>query len=193
MQDRTGRELFWAHRGFSGNRRWGFEPDQLVRAAVAKGGSFDDVVETYINTLVPSLTRVLPHFKQDAPTLYDSYITRQTFILELYIVRSSSVGIEAELVGFRIVKGKPTPFPIKCPAPSNGCLLVFRQPAVTEYVQTHPKFLASGPVATIDQLMSIGHSLDPDNIGPPYSILRINSQGAEWLRQGLCKSIKPFK
>jgi hypothetical protein len=70
------------------------------------------------------------------------------------------------------------------------CLKVTNTPQVREYADTHPDIWNGDVVSLVDRLMKAGQEADPQNIGPPFSILLITKKGSNWLRQNDCKAIE---
>lgn len=58
--------------------------------------------------------------------------------------------------------------------------------AMFKYANTHPSFWHDDPIGAVRRLLTLQAEATPENVGEPFSIVRITEAGAEWVDRGLC-------
>ena len=72
----------------------------------------------------------------------------------------------------------------------SQCVIFTNNKGVREYVASHQEILTAPPESTIDRLMLVGETNEPDLVEPPITVLSVSPSGAEWLHQNNCADVR---
>lgn len=188
--------MYWvAATNFYAHRATGFDLKTLV-SSIGTGGTLSDRMERFIKIAEPAMESEITSIESEAPAEYTRYVTGELTPLEISFItiengRPAFVFTDFEiskLNGRVIAKGthpiKPLPVTKKYPVSSKG---LGHYDLAIDYLRTHLSQLIRAPRATIETALNIEETAYPDQVGHPFSILRISSKGPQWIDQGECK------
>jgi len=189
-------QFYWADAGLDSDTTTGYSVERLFQQGIAEDAP--RTLDRVGSLVIPALEKELPILKKQRPDFYEG-VMKGGAILDLTAVRLSDNGIEAYEKAFYFVRtqelgrkhitgDRPTTCSL---APGQqACMLVTNQPQIVAYVGSHPDIWNGDIIGAIDRLMQVAQHANPQNIGPPISILAITRQGPRWLRQNNCPDIR---
>ena len=175
--------------GIAADRALGFDAERYANHACNAKATFAEIIQSFAAEAEPTLANVLLYKKLYEPKIYEIYLGR----------RNSPFAVA--FAGFE--KGKPIAVTVEFMLDEKGTLSkTFRSAPVDGNLFTlgvgdaafqfvsdiigKPTTIFEDRPALILKLIEIEIAADPDDVGPPISILEIREQSHRWLEDGLC-------
>ena len=191
------KNVFWSAAGTTGDTNSGFDIANFFKSGIQPDQSVEKNLADIGKSLIKPLEREMPLVKIENPEYYANSTKGDKIVLSLYATQTNGSAIASSEEDFKFENGRITPIPEKpCDALTGVCLYYTKSPAVTQLLDTlqkeslnAPQPIGVDPIAFMNRLMEAGHSSEPGRIGPPYSILEITPQSANWIKQNDCEDI----
>jgi hypothetical protein len=185
---------FYAVSGVTFDRETAFDADRLFagrRRNFHGAQSLDAIGAAFL----PVLQKELSLIQKETPSRYDEVIRggNMESLFVVQIIGHQAVGYAKD---FKIVNGRVVP------SPARNCLgthvLVIGERCTSmSSMKTLMPFLAKNPiqkdddtVTRVGKIMDAAVGANPNEVGPPVSILDIEPSGSQWLEKGLCEDIR---
>jgi hypothetical protein len=183
--------IFWTGAGLYDLDNANFHLGTIVRR-IARNKTLNarELLDAVGNESLPILQKAIPVIKRELPEFY-AKLKPHGHILTLFAVQGGAdMAVRAYAKDFPVLDDVVSSNPARqCSGPSE-CILYAAPPGMDAYMESHHREVwEQDAVASIDNLMKVGHNLDPSEIGPPISILQIAPNDIRWLRQNNCPDI----
>lgn len=193
-------KYFFVSAGLHANSELGYDFYNIAEEAAFLGTNIVESCRLFSEMVYPVLELAVRDVHKDAPEFYKTYIEGHE------ILNAAFFGIENNaLVLFhtdavvRAEPNRPEGFQIYRSGPINltadgeqiSVLLLGSREPIVEFLATNPAIWNMGLVAAARKLVQLEIDKEPDAVGPPIAILRLDRSGAKWIQKTPhCKSIK---
>jgi hypothetical protein len=185
--------IFWAAAGLNNDDATRFNVDNFFEKTLAlTGRNTGAILDAIGDVITPALQKELPIVKMKDPSFYKDASGANGTILMLFAAQKTKNGIEGFVKVFSLSDDRVIQQASRtCDfSTSVQCVVFTNNKGVREYVASHPEILSASPEETIERLMSVGETNEPDWVSPPITILSVSPSGATWKSQNNCKDIK---
>ncbi len=185
---------FYAISGVTSDRQIGFDANDLF-AKRRKDLHGAESLNAIGASFLPQLQKHVDLLKKQAPNRYDSIV--QSGPLEsLFVIDAFGNAKQGYIKDFNIVNGRVISTPAR--SCSNNadqrlrrCIMNSNDKSLAPALMKNPVQKSDDVVTGIDKIMNAATNSRPNDVGPPISILAIESNGEpEWLQPGLCHDIQ---
>lgn len=186
----TGRFL-WAAARLDYDKITRFSVDDYFSNVERERLTASQLLESIGEKILPALKKELPVVERQAPDFYAKLVHNKGEILSLFVVDLNGERIEAYGKDFQVIGGDVVPQRSHTCTPEKlkPCLMLTNTPEVADYYRKHPEVRGGDLISAIDRLMEVAQAADPENIGPPFSILVVTKERTAWLRQNDCQNV----
>lgn len=182
--------FFFAAAGLNTEPKTGFELAKIVRQAFAQPGTMREKVDDFESLVDTPLTAALQRLKQEEPAFYEHYLENKGQVLQVVFFGLEDGNPELFLRTFEVelISGNVTVVMERneCTAgtcPSTMVFLLGYSGAASAFVTSHPGFSKNGLAPAVEHLVDMEIAEVPQFVGPPVDILRVNRQGASWVKR----------
>lgn len=183
-------ELFFAVAGFAGDRGRGFNVPEIVARAVRNGFTIRERVKRSEEAIVEQLTAELVRLKNEASTTYEKVVkggggTVLALAFAGYEERATFVIISQ----FATRDDDPPSVLVKRDSCPGNCPLGVKTfflgsyKAIARYIAGKTGEGDMEPIEAIRYLIELEMKENPQGVGGPVDILRIDRQGPEWIQK----------
>jgi hypothetical protein len=188
-------KFFWVASGLTEDHARGYRVASFVHPpTTVQNATAAQMLDDVGKRILPSLQVEIPYIKREAPAFY-AIIRKHGTILVLMAVHDSGVGIEAYAKEFWVDNDRVSTLPAStCADLATGCIVASRltgdNSEIHRYIENHPETPQLDPIVATDNIMALAIKIDPADVAPPVSILRIAPNSTRWLRQNDCADIQ---
>jgi hypothetical protein len=188
--------MYWvAATRFYSHPSTGFDLKALV-SSIGTDGTLVERMERFIKIAEPAMESEIASIETEAPAEYARYVAGELTPLQISFITVENGRPVFVSTDFAIskVKGQvvaKATYPIK-PAPVTRKYPISLKPLgdsalAIDYLKTHQFQLIDAPHATIEHALSLEETAHPEEVGQPFSLLRLGAKGPEWMDRGECK------
>ena len=187
--------IYFATAGVSGEAASGFDADKLARRAILQTKSLRAAASRFGLIASPAFSTVLKRIRRLAPNVYQTEIKAHPQPLQTLFVGMESGTPAFVLVYFTIDddlggKLKIGTHQSDCPG-TCGHPLAIEAIGENDAVKAIPRLLllqaaSNDPISAAKSLVQAEISAAPQRVGPPISIVTLDSTGPAWINTGEC-------
>lgn len=193
--------FFFAAAGLNTEPKTGFELGRIVRQAFEQPGTMREKVDDFESLVDAPLTAALQRLKREEPAFYEHYLENKGQVLQVVFFGLEDGSPELFLRTFEVelVSGNVTVVMERneCTAstcPNTMVFLLGYSGAASAFVASHRDFWRNGLAPAAEQLVNLEIAEVPQFVGPPVDILRVNRQGASWVkRKASCAPVRKLQ
>lgn len=164
-----------------------------ILASVAPQGNLAAEIDVFVKAVTAPLERAIADSRKYDPSFYAQLAAGKGSPLEIVFIAVKNGEPKYESITFipEKLKGrislKPRRLERTAPTPQRPIVVngLGSYEAAFVYLQQHG--IGIDPARTITESLAREATADPTRVGPPFSIIRLDSKGAQWLTQGECK------
>jgi hypothetical protein len=165
----------------------GFDAGKIAAEAVRSSDKAVEKVKAFEENIRPPLTELLRIVKSNTPEYFDKlfrdkivlaiaffgieegtlYLYVRTYIAAVYNTNDVEVEFENKT---------------DCLADCAQTFAFGENAAIKEFIDTNPKYRAASTVEFVRQLVQLEIDQRPEYVGPPIDIVRLNTNGANWVQ-----------
>ncbi len=169
------------------------DPYSSARSASLGRHRVSEIANSFAVLEKAKLARALPLMKRYAPDIYEEFHTNPEQVVFVGIENGSPIWIaldfwSTETSGTISVEPRKITCPGQCA--DGDYLFLGRRRAIAEAKEHNPRLTIGDPEVVTASLVGLEIEGEPEAVGPPISELRLENDGAHWIRAGACSSIK---
>lgn len=162
-----------------------FDAALHIANSLRRSADLNAAIANVLAEMEGPLTRSVAWGKANAPAEYAAHYEGKK-VLELLFINVANAEPRIGVLVWRAQNGqvlheKPTYFG------AMQSLVVGTHDAVKVYQKSHSGWDKLPPAAIIETFLGIEAKEEPDSVGPPFSVVRIDSSGAHWICPGVCE------
>ncbi len=191
-------ELFFAVAGFAGDQRREFKVPEIVARAARKGSTMSERVRRSEEAVVERLTAELIRLKNEAPATYEKMVREEGGTVLALAFAGYEEGATFAIISQFAIRDPESPsvFVKRDSCPGNcpfGVKTFFlgSYKAIARYIAGKTGEGDMEPLEAIRYLIELEMEENPQEVGGPVDILRIDRQGPQWIqRKGECPEMR---
>lgn len=193
------RGMFVTHAGIFSDPSTGWDLREDSKASVEKGGTIREIADRFAARTQRALTTAVTRLKVVDPAYFRRYCEGKHSPAVLFaglengipVIAAHSFFIETRKGQVVVTPDPAVDCPGDCPTGMTDLPLGNHDASDKIYAATPHFWRVNGFIPGIDKLITSEIAANPDEVGPPISILRIDKSGAHWEEghQGLCPDI----
>jgi hypothetical protein len=164
-----------------------FDVANYITAALGRSVDLESAIENVSADLEAPLARSIAWVKANRPVEFGENYDNQK-ILELLLVTAVNGEPRVAVLIWRAQDGQ-----VVRDAPTNlgamQSLVVGNNTTVEAYQKSHPEWVNLPASTIVEKFLTLEAEGEPDFVGPPFSIIRMSTAGAHWLKSGVCGSL----
>jgi hypothetical protein len=183
-------DLFFAVAGFAGDQRRGFNVPEIVARAARNGFTAGDRVRRSEEAVVEQLTGELVRLRKEAPALYEKVVKGEGGTILALAFAGYEEGATFVIISQFATRNENPPSvfvkrdscPENCPFGVKTFFLGSYQ-AIARYIGGKAGEGDMEPIEAIRYLIELEIRENPQSVGGPVDILRIDRQGPKWIQK----------
>lgn len=189
---------FFAAAGLNTEPKTGFDLAKIVRQAFQQPGTMREKVDDFESLADAPLTAALQRLKKEEPAFYEHYLENKGQVLQVVFfgLEDGSPKLFLRTFEVELISGNVTVVMERNECTAGTCpgamaFLLGYSGAASAFVTSHPGFWKNGLAPAVERLVDLEIAEVPQFVGPPVDVLRVNRQGAAWVkRKAQCAPIR---
>jgi len=183
-------ELFFAVAGFAGDRRREFNVPEIVARAAKNGSTIREMVKRSEEAMVERLEAELVRLKNEVPAVYEKVVREEGgTVLALAFAGYEEGATFVIITQFGTRDGNPPLVFVKRDSCPGNCpfgvktFFLGSHKAIARYIAEKTGEGDMEPIEAIRYLIELEMKENPQQVGGPVDILRIDRQGPQWIQK----------